>query len=103
MPFHPAVGAGYRGGLPAGAAPPISFGHDPSDKEIAEAFVHETLRVLDVFGVRPGEPPGPRAFCHGPGCSSAFPRDFVPPPQVPVAVVGLGLAAVAALIFVALK
>ncbi len=83
MPFHPAVGASYRGGLPAGLTPPISFGGPAGSSG---------PRVIDER--QPG------GLFHNPA----------PPRRVQasltsgnLAVVGLGLAAVAALIFVLAK
>ncbi len=83
MPFHPAVGASYRGGLPAGLSP-ISFGGEP---------------IEDVSRRTPGEAPPVRVIDERqPG--GLF---YKPPTPVPLALVGLGLAAVAALIYAAFK
>ncbi len=75
MPFHPAIGVRYRGGLPAGITPPISFGGELSPQEAG----------LVPSGVIDERQPG-----------GLF---YSPPTPVPLALVGVGLAAVAALIF----
>ncbi len=77
MPFHPAVGASYRGGLPAGLTPPISFGGEP-EPTIQPSAAYE--------------------FC-GPEGLRCVPSAQRQPTPVPVALVGLGLVAVAALVF----
>ncbi len=79
MPFHhPAVGVQYRGGLPAGLTPPISFGGEP-EPTIQPSAAYE--------------------FC-GPQGRRCDPPPIVAPP-VPLALVGglAWLAAVAVLVF----
>ena len=78
MPFHPAVGVSYRGGLPAGL-PPIYFSGTPIEGADPQSSEAPPGRVIDER--QPG---------------GLF---YKPPTPVPLALVGLGLAAVAALVF----
>ncbi len=86
MPFHPAVGVSYRGGLPGGL-PPIYFSGAPIEGADPQSSEAPPVRVIDE---------------REPGGLSIGPR----PRRVTaslssgnLAVVGLGLVAVAALVF----
>ncbi len=81
MPFHPAIGVRYRGGLPAGITPPISFGSELSRQEIEDILYEETRAALIAAGLEPSGVIDERQ------------------PGFPVALVGLGLVAAAALVF----
>ena len=88
MPFHPAIGVRYRGGLPAGITPPISFGSELSRQEIEDILYEETRAALIAAGLEPSGVIDERQ-----------PGGLFYSPPTPVPLVGLGLAAIGVLVF----